>query len=133
MLEQVAEKYYLQGYNCAESLMLAGNEYYQLGLDEKTIHAFAGFGGGFQCGAVCGALSGAVGVISAKYVDTKAHDFEHMKAYTNRLVREFKALAGGMDCAVVKPLLYSKEHKCLHTVIVGAKALENVMKEFENA
>ena len=37
MLEKVAEKYYLQGYNCAESLFLAGNEYYQLGLENKEL------------------------------------------------------------------------------------------------
>ena len=133
MLEKVAEKYYLQGYNCAESLFLAGNEYYQLGLDESYVRLFAGFGGGLQCGSVCGALSGAVAVLSAKYVETKAHDFEHMKAYTNVLVKEFKNLAGGKDCAEVKPLLYSKETKCLHTVMVGAKALENAINKIEHA
>lgn len=133
MLEQVAEKYYLQGYNCAESLFLAGNEYYQLGYDVDAVRLFAGFGGGFQLGDVCGALSGAVAVLSAKYVDTKAHDFEHTKAYTQRLVREFQNLAGARACAQVKPLLYSKEVKCLNTVKVGAKALENVIREIENA
>ena len=133
MLEQVAEKYYRQGYNCAESLFLAGNEYYQLGLDESTSRLFAGFGGGLQLGDVCGALSGAIAVLSAKYVNTKAHDFEYTKAYTQRLVREFQNLAGARACAQVKPLLYSKENKCLGTVIVGAKALENVINEIENA
>ena len=68
MLEQIAEKYYKQGYNCAESVLRAGNEYYQLGLDENAIHAFAGFGGGLHCGDVCGALTGAIGALSAKYV-----------------------------------------------------------------
>ena len=43
MLEQVAEKYYLQGYNCAESLFLAGNEYYQLGLDQSSSNAVSVF------------------------------------------------------------------------------------------
>ena len=133
MLEQVAEKYYKQGYNCAESLFLAGNEYYQLGLDPKIVPLFAGFGGGLQLGDVCGALSGAIAVLSAKYVNTKAHDFEHTKAYTQRLVKEFQTLAGARDCAHVKPVLYSKEVKCLNTVKVGAKALENVIQEIENA
>lgn len=37
MLKDVAEKYYIQGYNCAESLIRAGNEYYNLNLDEKAL------------------------------------------------------------------------------------------------
>ena len=36
MLKDIAEKYYIQGYNCAESLIRAGNEYYNLNLDENA-------------------------------------------------------------------------------------------------
>lgn len=37
MLKDIAEKYYIQGYNCAESLIRAGNEYYNLNLDENAL------------------------------------------------------------------------------------------------
>ena len=32
MLKDLAAKYYQQGYNCAETIIRAGNKYYNLGL-----------------------------------------------------------------------------------------------------
>ena len=68
MLENIAVKYYNMGYNCAETLFLAGNEMYNLGYDEKSARLFAAFGGGLQCGDLCGCLSGAAGVLGAMFV-----------------------------------------------------------------
>ena len=48
MLKDIAEKYYIQGYNCAESLIRAGNEYYNLNLDENALKMTGAFGGGFH-------------------------------------------------------------------------------------
>ena len=39
MLVKNTTKYYKDNYNCAETLILAGNETYNLGLDEKNIMA----------------------------------------------------------------------------------------------
>ena len=47
MLKDVAVKYYRNGYNCAESILQAGNEYYHLGLHEKDMIMAAAFWGGF--------------------------------------------------------------------------------------
>jgi len=131
MLEQLAEKFYHQGYNCAESILLAGNEVYNLGLNDKAIHSFAGFGGGFQCGDLCGALVGAFGVISAKYIDTKAHDSVMIKEYSQKMMRKFEEYLGARKCMDIKPVFYDKEVKCLHTVVAGAKALSETINEIE--
>ena len=80
MLKEVAIKYYRMGYNCAESIIRAGNEVYDLGLHDKDMNMTAAFGGGFQIGDVCGALSGAACVISSRYVETKAHDYAPIDA-----------------------------------------------------
>ena len=37
MLDKIAEKYYDKGYNCAESIVHAGNELYHLGLSEHDM------------------------------------------------------------------------------------------------
>ena len=37
MLKDIAEKYYIQGYNCAESLIRAGNEYYNVLLENNVL------------------------------------------------------------------------------------------------
>ena len=74
MLKDIAKDYYAQGYNCAESIVHAGNDYYQLGLHDHDMRMVAGFGAGIQCGDVCGALLGGVAIVSAKYIEKKAHD-----------------------------------------------------------
>lgn len=133
MLEQIAEKYYNQGYNCAESILLAGNEAYQLHLTSDTIRTFAAFGGGMQCGDVCGALSGALGVISAKYIPTKAHDYKDLlKAYSLRMVKTFQKELNGRKCADIKPHFHDPVTRCLPTVKAAAIALETVIQEIEH-
>ena len=49
MLVKNTTKYYKDNYNCAETLILAGNDPYNLGLDENTAKVMAGFGGGCGC------------------------------------------------------------------------------------
>ncbi|MDD6467924.1 MAG: C-GCAxxG-C-C family (seleno)protein [Erysipelotrichaceae bacterium] len=132
MLEKIAEKYYTQGYNCAETLLLTGNEAYQLNLTPDTIRTFAAFGGGLQCGDVCGALCGCLGVISAKYIPTKAHDYkDQLKAYANKMVNTFQTELNGRTCDEIKPQFHHPETKCLPTVKAAARALEKVIQEIE--
>lgn len=64
MLKDIAKKYYLEkSYNCAESIFLASNEYYNLGLDEKMREVVTAFGGGMGCGRTCGALTGGLSIL----------------------------------------------------------------------
>ena len=133
MLVELAEKYYKQGYNCAEAILLAGNEEYGLKLDDNAIHTFAGFGGGFHCGDLCGALVGGYGVIGAKYIETKAHDSANICSYSNKLMCNFEKHLGARKCMEIKPNFYDKEQKCLFTVKAGAKALQEVIAEIEES
>lgn len=134
MLKDVAVKYYLEGYNCAESIIRAGNEYYGLNLHENDMKMTAAFGGGFQIGDVCGALSGAACVISCKYVEVKAHDQkEELRAITQKLVLSFQKTLGSRLCAQIKPVFHSKEMKCQKTVAKSAEVLEQVINEWDEA
>ena len=67
MFKETLAKYYDEGnYNCAETMIRAGNEYYELGLHDRDMIAFGGFGGGIQTGNTCGAVLAAVSVLSMK-------------------------------------------------------------------
>ena len=66
--------------NCAEALLLAANDVYNLGITENDVNLFIGFGGGMGCGSTCGALTGAIGVLS--------------KLYGNKPKDEFRPLCG---------------------------------------
>ena len=58
-VKDTALEYHLNGYNCAQSVLAACRDYYDI--DEKTALAIsAGFGGGVRSGEICGAISGAV-------------------------------------------------------------------------
>lgn len=132
MLEEIAVKYYKQGYNCAETIFMAGIEAYHLDIDPKSVTMMSAFGGGLQCGDLCGCLTGAAAVLGIKYVQTKAHDFSDLRPYTQTLMREFEKVLGARKCVDIKPRLYSKEIKCLNTVRAGAIALENTIQHIEN-
>ncbi|RHO30092.1 C-GCAxxG-C-C family protein [Amedibacterium intestinale] len=107
MLKDVAVKYYRNGYNCAESILQAGD--------------------------ICGALSGAACVISSRYVETKAHDYKDMREITQKLVSAFQERMGSRLCSQIKPVFHTKETKCENTVAISAEVLEQVIQEWDEA
>ena len=132
MLSEVAEKYYAQGYNCAESIIRAGNEVYDLHLHDRDMVMTAAFGGGFHIGDVCGALSGAACVISARYIEKKAHDQKDViRPLTQKLVIAFQKRMGSRLCAQIKPVFHKPELKCRNTVAVAAQVLEEVLMSWD--
>ena len=44
--------------NCAETMLRALNDEYQLGIPDDSVKLVGGFGGGMGCGKACGALCG---------------------------------------------------------------------------
>lgn len=131
MLADVAVKYYRMGYNCAESVIRGGNEYYNLGLHDKDMVMTAAFGGGFQIDDVCGALCGSACVISSRYVETKAHDCSFIRPLTQKLVIAFQERLGSRLCGKIKPVFHTKEKKCEKTVATAASVLEEVINEWD--
>ncbi len=132
MLKEKAKYYYEQGYNCAEAIVHAGNDYYDLGLHEHDMRMVAGFGAGIQCGDVCGALLGSSAIISAKYIEVKAHDQPvELRKITTKLVKRFQDDMGSRLCAKVKPKFFNNEERCLNTVEASAQILEEVIEEWE--
>ena len=132
MLKEKAKYYYEQGYNCAEAIVHAGNDYYDLGLHEHDMRMVAGFGAGVQCGDVCGALLGSSAIISAKYIEVKAHNQPvELRKITTKLVKRFQDDMGSRLCAKVKSKFFNNEERCLNTVEASAQILEEVIKEWE--
>lgn len=131
MLEQLAKKYYEENYNCAEAIIRSGNEYYGLGLSEEAMKAFGGFGGGMQCGEVCGGLTGAIGVISSKYIETKAHESKDLRSKVQALVRNYRTNFNSLDCKEIRQHYYDPQLHCLNTVIKAAEILEKTIQQFE--
>ena len=131
MLADVAERFYVDGdFNCAESVLLAANKAYGLGLDPDNCHRLvSAFGGGMGCGALCGALAGGVAVLGYMNVETRAHATEGFRDLCAGYVERFNTALGSCDCEKIKPRLFAPEKRCLQTVRLACDVLEKQLDE----
>ena len=131
MLKDYLDQYYFnQNYNCAESLLRAANEYYDLGLGDRDMILAAGFGAGMQTGNVCGAVLSAISVLSVKYVEAKAHESQDIKPVTEMFLERFTDKMNSILCRDIKPQAFKPEVRCLLTVQTACDVLEEVIAEY---
>lgn len=131
MLKEKAAYYYgTLGKNCAEGILLAANEVYDLKLTDAEIKLFAGFGRGMGCGSTCGALSGAVGVLSRMYGDRSPDEF---RALCGTFVASFREALGcdSIDCAPLASKYKTEATRCVTAVELTAQALEDYINKLE--
>lgn len=132
MLKDMYQKYYFeQNYNCAESLLRAANDYYELGLHDREMIMVGAYGAGIQCGNTCGAVLAAAAVLSMKYVEAKAHESTDIKPVTTELIRKFNMKYGSTLCKDIKPQSFKPEYRCKMTVEAACDILEETIAEYE--
>ena len=132
MLKNIAEKYYSPEYdlNCAETLLYAANEAYNLNLPKDALKTMAGFGGGMVIEDVCGALTGAIAALGVLYVEDKAHESEILKTLVPDLIQKFEEKLGTKNCKLLKDKYREDEPiKCKKIVLIAALALEEVVNK----
>ncbi|MGD9567338.1 MAG: C-GCAxxG-C-C family protein [Sedimentibacter sp.] len=115
--------------NCAETLLMAANEEYKLGLDDRFMKAVCPFGGGIQTEKTCGALLGAVAALGVMYAEERPTSNEKMKEMTKKLVEEFEKEFGFLDCATIKAHYRSETEGCSPVRIRAAEVFERVMND----
>ena len=131
MLADVAENYFLQGdFNCAESVLLAANDVYELGLDKESCHRLvSAFGGGMGCGLLCGAIAGAMAALGQAAVTERAHVTEGFKELCADTAAKMEEALGSVNCSVIKPELFVEGRRCAETVRRAADVLEKQMAQ----
>lgn len=132
VLEENVVKYYTSGFNCAETMLHACNDTYNLNITEDDMRTMAGFGGGMFIGSTCGALVGTIAALSKMVCQTKAHDMlPVLRPLIQKHTRNFQAILKALDCAHVKPLYHDPDPKikCIKTCLLAAKALEKTIEE----
>ena len=131
MLADVAERYFLQGdFNCAESVLLAANDVYELGLDKESCHRLvSAFGGGMGCGLLCGAIAGAMAALGQAAVTERAHVTEGFKELCADTAAKMEEALGSVNCSVIKPELFVEGRRCAETVRRAADVLEKQMAQ----
>lgn len=114
--------------NCAEILLMAANEEYKLGLDDRFIKAVCPFGGGIQSEKTCGALLGAIAALGVMYTEDRPTTNEKMKELTKKYLEEFEKEFGSLDCANIKVHHRSETEGCNPVKIRAAEVFERVVK-----
>lgn len=132
-LSEVIEKYYVnQNYNCAENLLHAANEYYDLQISEADMKMMAGFGGGMFIGSTCGAMVGCIAALSKMVIHTKAHEeLDTIRPLIQAYQRNFKQILGATQCVELKPKYNTTAKRCLPTCLMAGQALEKTLEEIK--
>lgn len=130
MLKDIAKKYYHNGYNCAEAMLYAGNEYYQLDLSPQTYKLMAGFGGGANIEDICGVVSGSIALLGIIFVEKRASESKEIKEITQDFINRFKEEMGTINCKELKGLYREEKEKCSPIVEKGAVILENIIEKY---
>ena len=132
MLKELLPKYYFdQNYNCAEAILRAANEYYNLGLHERDMIMVGAYGAGIQSGTTCGAVLAVAAVLSLKYVEAKAHESKDIRAVVQKMMRKFNEKYGSILCKDIKPQSSKPEYRCRMTIEAACDILEETIAEYE--
>ena len=129
MLTQKACAYYSQSYNCAEAMLLAINDEYNLGLPRESIKLVSGFGGGMGKQMACGAMTGAIAGLGQMLVRTKSKNSPGFSAICAAWVDTFTDDLGSDQCSVLMPRLKTDAQGCLETVRLTAQSFERFAKQ----
>ena len=134
MLIETTMKYYDKKYdlNCAECILLATNEVYDLNLSKQTLMTMASFGGGMTIGSVCGAATGAIAALGIMFTTERGHQSPHVREMTSKFLNEFNCRMNTLDCITLKEKYYENETRCSKMMRVSAEVLENIIEEYKN-
>lgn len=100
VLVENAVKRFLEGYNCAQSVLLTMFEHWN-GKSELIPKIATAFGAGIgRCGSICGALTGGVMAIGIRYGTNEPSTEKRLEAYelANKLYKKFEQQNGTILC-----------------------------------
>lgn len=113
--------------NCAEAMLHAGNEAYELGLSKEALKVTAGFGGGLGTEHLCGAASGAVMLLGVLFAEERGHTSAKLAALRDEFVQRFTERFGKLDCAHVKAHHRSLYSGCQPVVEGAAEIVDDIV------
>jgi len=115
--------------NCAETLLMAANKKYDMGLEERYFKAVCPYGAGLQSGKTCGALLGCLASIGVLFAEDKPTENEKMKALTEAYVTEFLTFFESQDCESIKPRHQDEKETCTPVKIKAGELLEELLRQ----
>lgn len=131
---ELAGQHFKAGYNCAESVVRAFRDFYNLDISDEALKLASGFGGGLgHAGCMCGALSGATMVLGM-FQGRSSNDQSRGPIYGS--AQEFHDIFanqfGATCCRVLNPHEFGtpeQRRTCLKLTGTTAELLLNYLQE----
>ncbi len=114
--------------NCAETMLRAANEAYDIGLSEEALRAAEAFGGGMGREGACGAMTGALMALGIMRGSGKSHQDPRLGELRDEFVQRFEQRFGSTECAAVKARHRDPVKNCQVVVEGAAEILEDVLE-----
>lgn len=126
MLKDRLEYYYLKSdMNCAETILHAAADEWNLPVDQSAFKAIAGFGAGCGCGRFCGAVAGGLATLGQMHINTRAHATE---GFSDRCAAVRGSGRGPPGLRPVRgaqgQVPHGRNGRCLKTLELAAEVLE---------
>lgn len=119
--------------SCSETVLSAANEYYNLNLDQKSLHMMAPFSGGMMIEESCGALTASISVLGILFTDQYAHNSELLKLLVNEFFENFYQEMNSFNCKNLKDNYRTEENGCIDVIRTAAIVLDAIVtREKEN-
>jgi C_GCAxxG_C_C family probable redox protein len=123
---QDKEKYDL---SCSETILYAANEYYNLGLDEKSFKMMAPFSGGMYVERTCGIVTASLAVIGLIFTDEVAHNSPIVKELSKKYIEKFENRYGTSECRSLKAEYRDDLTGCFNLIKEASDLLVEVVNE----
>jgi C_GCAxxG_C_C family probable redox protein len=129
LLLEKAKKYYSKTYNlnCAETMLYAANEEYNMNLSKETFKTMAAFGGGMGVESVCGAITGSLAALSILFTIEKGHESDKIKNLGKEFFQKYTQTLGTNNCAKLKTKYKNDEIRCSIMIETAAKILDEIV------
>jgi C_GCAxxG_C_C family probable redox protein len=130
MLKETAKKYYGSEYdlNCAETILYAANEEYNMNLSKQTLKSMAAFGGGMAIESVCGAITGGLAVLSIMFTKERAHEGTKVKELTTEFFEEFNSKLDTDNCKKLKEKYREEDTRCWVMIDTAVEVLDKIVR-----
>ncbi|MFW5717992.1 MAG: C-GCAxxG-C-C family (seleno)protein [Spirochaetota bacterium] len=114
-------------YNCAETMLHAANEAYDIGLPEEAMRAASAFGGGMGREDACGAMTGALMALGILRGTGRSHQDPRLGELRDEFVRRFEERFGSIECRCLKAAHKDPVRGCAPITEGAAEILEEVL------
>jgi C_GCAxxG_C_C family probable redox protein len=129
MLMDKINKYYTKEYdlNCAEVMIYAASDEYDMNLKSETLKTMSSFGGGMGVGSVCGAITGSLSVIGILFTKERAHEGERVKNLCKEFFQRFEEKLSTNNCEKLKAKYRNEDVGCRVMIETAAEILDEIV------